>query len=319
MAKSTVSSSSHVVDAIPSGSRVKTKQIQSLRPSKRLKQPMRLPSAWRISGRAYHLIWRYRRLFTAITIVYGLLNLLLVQGLANHNDITTIKQELSQVFNGQFSSLASGLAGFVLLVGSAGNGSSNTAGAYQFFLLLLTSLALIWALRQTSAGTLVRMRDAYYRSMYPLVPFMLVLLVIGLELLPMLIGTSLYSIIISNGIAITGIEKLAWAGLAILLSLVSVYLISSSIFALYIVTLPDMTPLKALRSARQLVKLRRWVVARKLLFLPVLLLAAAAIIMVPIIIWLTALSQWVFFILTMLALVAVHAYLYCLYRELLNE
>ena len=41
--------------------------------------------------------------------------------------------------------------------------------------------------------------------------------------------------------------------------------------------------------------------------------------MVPIIIVLTPLAQWVFFLLTMFTLVAIHAYMYTLYRELLNE
>jgi hypothetical protein len=41
--------------------------------------------------------------------------------------------------------------------------------------------------------------------------------------------------------------------------------------------------------------------------------------MLPIIILLTSLAQWVFFLLTMFALVAVHAYMYTLYRELLND
>jgi hypothetical protein len=34
---------------------------------------------------------------------------------------------------------------------------------------------------------------------------------------------------------------------------------------------------------------------------------------------LTPLSQYVFFVLTICSLVAVHAYMYTLYRELLNE
>jgi hypothetical protein len=45
----------------------------------------------------------------------------------------------------------------------------------------------------------------------------------------------------------------------------------------------------------------------------------AAVIMLPIIIVLTPVAQYVFFVLTMFALVAVHTYMYTLYRELLNE
>src|SRR5205823_2479549 len=112
---------------------------------------------------------------------------------------------------------------------------------------------------------------------------------------------------------------LIWAVLFIILSFVSLYMLSASVFALYIVTLPDMTPLKALRSARELVHHRRWTVLRKILWLPLLLLIIAAVVMVPIIIVLTPLAQWIFFLLTMLALLAVHGYMYTLYRELLNE
>jgi hypothetical protein len=155
--------------------------------------------------------------------------------------------------------------------------------------------------------------------MTPLVPFLLVLVVIGLQLLPLVIGASLYAGVINNGLALYTVEKLAWALLAGLLGLLTLYMISSSIFALYIVTLQDMSPMQALRSARGLVRYRRWTVLRKLLYLPLVLLVAAAIIMLPIILLITPLAPWVFFILTMFSLIAAHAYVYTLYRELLNE
>jgi hypothetical protein len=94
-------------------------------------------------------------------------------------------------------------------------------------------------------------------------------------------------------------------------------MVSSSIFALYIVTLPDVTPMQALRSARELVRYRRWSIARKVLFLPVSLLVIAAVIMVPVILLVTPASEWVFFILSMLSIAVIHSYMYSLYRELL--
>lgn len=300
--------------------RLKSAKYKTFQLQKRIKHPVRLPNIWRLTEAAAFTLWRNKRLFIGITIVYGLLNLILVQGLASGTDIGSLKHELSQVFTGHFDSLASGLSIFVVLIGSAGNGSSQTAGAYQLFLGLIASLALIWGLRQVLAGnTAIRIRDTYYRGMYPLVPFVLVLLVVGLQLLPLVIGSSLYNTVISNGIAVYAVEKLLWGLLFLLLALLTFYMISSSLFALYIVTLPDMTPLKALRSARELVRYRRWSVLRKILWLPVMLLLIAVIIMLPIIIWITPLAQWVFFILTMFSLTAVHAYMYTLYRELLNE
>jgi hypothetical protein len=298
--------------------KLKQRSYKSFRLQTKIKHPIKLPSAIKLTKSAFWLVWHHKNLFIAITVIYGLLNLVLVRGIAGGTDLASVKQSFDEVFNGNFGSLASGLGVFVTLLGSSGNSTSETAGAYQTFLGLIASLAVIWALRQGMAGSKLQAKDAYYRGMYPLIPFILVLAVIGLQLLPMLVGLSVYSIVVSNGIAV-GAAQFAWLLFCGLLVLLSLYMISSSLFALYIVTLPDMTPLKALRSARELVRYRRWTVLRKVLWLPILLLVVAAVIMLPIIIWLTVLAQWVFFILSMFALLAVHAYMYTLYRELLNE
>ncbi len=300
--------------------RPKQTNYKSFRLHKRVKHFVRLPNVWRLTKTAAHTLWAHKKLFIGITLVYGVLNLIFVQGITSGaGDVNSLKDTLNQAFNGHLAGLASSLGVFTLLVGSAGNASNGTAGAYQLFLALIASLAMIWTLRQVFAETIPRVRDGYYKGIYPLVPFVLVLAVIGLQLLPWLVGASLYSLVINNGIAVYFVEKFLWALLYALLALLSAYMVSSSVFALYIVTLPDMTPMKALRSARELVRHRRWTVLRKVLALPVVLLLVAAVIMVPIIIWLTPLAQWVFFLLTMAALLAVHAYMYTLYRELLNE
>ncbi len=303
----------------PKPRRLKRPAYKSLHLQKRIKHPAKLPNVWRLTRMAAITLWNHKRLFVGIILIYGLLNLILVQGLSSSTNVDSLKHELNQVFTGHLGSLASGLSVFVVLLSSAGNGSSQTAGAYQLFLVLVASLAVIWALRQVSSGASFRIRDAYYRGMYPLVPFILVLLVIGLQLIPLLIGSTLYGIVTTNGIAVYAVEKLVWGLLFALLALLTLYMLSSSLFALYIVTLPDMTPLKALRSARELSRYRRWTVLRKIICLPIVLLIIAAIIMLPIITWLTPVTQWVFFLLTMFSLAAVHAYMYTLYREMLNE
>ncbi len=280
---------------------------------------LKIPSVWQLTKTAAVTLWKHKRLFISITLIYGLLNMILVQGLASGTDVGDIKEQLNKVFTGQFKELASSLSIFALLVSSAGESSNQTAGAYQLFIALISSLAIIWALRQVKLGSSIRVRDAFYRGMYPLVPFILVLLVIGLQLIPLIIGSALYNIVLTNGIAVQLVEQVLWAAMFGVLALSSLYMLSSSLFALYIVTLPNMTPMKALRSARKLVKNRRWTVLRKVLSLPVILLVVVGLIMVPTIIVLTPVAQFMFFILTMFSLVAIHAYMYTLYRELLNE
>jgi hypothetical protein len=184
-------------------------------------------------------------------------------------------------------------------------------------LTVLISLVTIWALRQVLAGRKIGVKESYYQGVYPLIPFTLVLLVMGLQLIPFAAGSWLYATIVSNGIAVTLAEKAVWTLLFFALSLLSLYMICSSVFALYIVTLPNMTPLKALRSARQLVLHRRSVVLRKILYLPLVLLLLGVVIMIPIVLLLTPIAEWVFFLLSMFVLIFVHAYMYTAYRELL--
>ncbi|HVW23260.1 MAG TPA: hypothetical protein VHB51_02140 [Candidatus Saccharimonadales bacterium] len=278
-----------------------------------------LPNVWKLTVGAMRLLWLHKTLFLGISLIYGVLNFVLVQGLSSNADIGNLKVALDQIFSGHLASLASGFTVFVILIGSGGGGNNNSAAAYQLFLILITSLAVIWSLRQVQAGKWPRTRDSFYQGIYPLIPFLLVLLVIGVQLVPLAIGGAVYSVVIGAGIASTALESAIWLMVFLGLAWASLYFVTASIFALYIVTLPDMTPMKALRSARELVRHRRLLVFRKLLWLPVALLIVAAVVMLPVITWITPLAPWLFFLLTLLVIPVANAYLYNLYRELLNE
>lgn len=276
-----------------------------------------LPKARKLFRASLGLLWQHKKLFGGIIVIYGLLNILLVRGLSGSSNLSDLKGTLDSVFHGVGGKLASSATSFVYLLGTSGSGNTATSGVYQSVLLIICSLAFIWALRQVLAKHQVRIRDSFYQGMYPLVPFLLLFLVIGLQLLPLVIGGGLYSTVIGNGIAVHAYEKAFWLVLFIGLGLWSLRMITGSLFALYIVTLPDMTPLSALRSAKQLVYGRRLLIWRKLIYLPVILLILAAIIEFPLILFVTPLAAWVFFGLSMVALAVVHSYLYNLYRELL--
>lgn len=290
----------------------------------KIERPVRskLPNVFRLTRKTYELLIINWKLLLGIVVVYGILNILLVRGFNGGIDVQELKSELSQLFSSGWGNLASGLTVFALLVSSSNTASaSETASAYQGFLLLIVSLALVWVFRQLLADrkAKLRIRDSFYQGMYPLVPVILVLFVISLQLIPAVIGGLLYATVISNGIAITTPEVVGWLIVFLVTVIISLLLITPSILALFIVSLPNMTPVKALQSARKLVKFRRWAVLRKLLFLPLLILALLCAIILPIILVVPVLAQWVFFALGMLVLPAALAYVYTLYRELLNE
>jgi hypothetical protein len=264
-----------------------------------------------ISQNSLNVLWKNKKLFGGIMLIYCIIYILFVQGLTNLPNSSTLTSGAGKLF--------SGFSTFALILGGGGSGTANPSGAtYQAFLIVTVSLVLIWTLRQVYSGNKVRIRDGYYKALYPFIPFVLILLFIGLQLLPLIIGSTLYNIVITQGIAINAFEKLVAVIFLIGIVILSLFFLSSSIFALYIVTLPDMTPIKALKSAKGLVKGRRALIMRKILFLPVALVILTSIIVLPFIFIYPPLAAWIIFSLTLLVIAVVHSYLYNLYRELIK-
>lgn len=298
--------------------KIKSNRYKSFKLQKRISpEGGKLPGVFRLFGRSLATLWRNPKVFLGIIAVYGLLNVILVYGFTAVGDVSEIKKELDNIFTGNWAQLATGATLFLQILGSAGNEGNPAAGAYQLMLLLLVSLALIWTLRQVYSGNKVRIRDSFYLGMAPLVQFLLVLFVVTLQLLPAFLGAFIFSQVTSAGVVVSGAEYVLWGTIFFILALVSLYMLSSSLFALYIVSLPDMTPLRALRSARELVRYRRWVVMRKIIFLPVALIVLAALIVIPLVIFVTPLATWAFFAFNMVAIAIIHSYMYALYRSLL--
>ncbi|HSX43337.1 MAG TPA: hypothetical protein VLF59_04595 [Candidatus Saccharimonadales bacterium] len=277
-----------------------------------------LPAAYRILATAFRQLWGAKKMVGGTVLVYGILNVILVKGLSASGDVQSIKTALDGGANGGAGAhLSSAFVSFAYLLATSGSDSTQAASVYQYLLLLVCSLAFIWLLRQLTAQHTVRIRDGFYSGMYPLVPFILVLFIVCLQLLPLLISTTLLSFIFSNGIASTIWEQILFIVPTILLSYWTLRMVTASVFAVYIVTLPDMTPLRALRSAKQLVRGRRLNLFAKLLFLPFALLLLACLVELPLILFATPVAPWMFLVLSIVAFAVVHAYLYTLYREML--
>lgn len=298
---------------------IKRPTYTSFRLSKPLKHPVsKIMSSRALLRQAFSLLGKYKSLFVGIAAVFGVVQLLLVQGVLAA-DFTLIVEYVQGALQQDTVGVTGGLTLFAYLLSSSMEGVSAEGGVYQSILLVIFTLALVWALRNTMAGTKVRVRDAYYKGMYPLIPFILVFLVVLLQLLPLLVGAWLYETMISAGVAVTIIEQLFWLIIAGLFALLTFYMLCSSIIALYIVMLPDMTPMKALRSARELVQYRRLKVFWRLVVLAISSLLFVALFVLPTIVFATALAPWVFYISSVAVIVVVHSYLYSLYRELLRD
>jgi hypothetical protein len=291
--------------------------LERFRPHTVIKHPVRLPSVWQLTKKTSLILWENRIIFLGIVAWYAVLSFIFVQN--TNGSANNLKSTLDHVGAGNLGDIASSFGAFAVLASSTANTASPTAGFYQFVFAVITTLAVIWVVRQRASGTKVRIRDAYYRGMYPIIPFILVLLVICVQLLPLAIGAALYATVMNGGIAVHFIEQVFWSLLFLGLALWSLYMVTATVFALYIVSLPDMAPIEAIRSARKLVHHRRLIVLRKIIYMPLVLLLIAAILMLPVILVAVSLAPAILSLLSMAGLVAANTYMYSLYRELVNE
>jgi hypothetical protein len=251
--------------------------------------------------------------------VYGIGVILLVRGFFSNQDFTVIKQTLDSILTGTTGKIESTLIQLTTLFSSNNTISTTTGGIYQTILLIICSLAIIWIFRQSQAKKPVSMKAAFYQGMYPIIPFLLVLLVVTIQLLPLLTASYLFKALISNGVAVLWWEIMISYVVICTLAYSSLRMLTSSIFAFYIVTLPGMAPLQALRSARNLVFGRRLLIWRKFLLLPFVLVVATSLLVLPFMFIFTSVVSWLFFILSVFWFSISHGYLYTLYRELIKD
>jgi hypothetical protein len=302
------------------GGRVRklTKKQAKAKAKKEVKTRQPLPSSFRLTWLVFKVIKKYWKTLGAIVLVYLLLNIIFASGLSNvSSEFDNIKADLQA--NGSSSTSILHAAGvFTALVGSAGSSGSSTGSSLQITLFIIESLVIIWALRHLISGQEIGVKQAYYHAMTPLIPFLLVLAVVVIQLLPATIGALVFEAVANSVITNGTVATVASSIIFVLLASWSFYMICASIFSLYIVTLPDMQPRQALRSAKDLIKHRRLQVIRRVVFLPLAILIFMGVVIVPLIFVASLLVPSVFFALSMLAILFVHTYLYSLYRSLIE-
>jgi hypothetical protein len=128
---------------------------------------------------------------------------------------------------------------------------------YSVIFFLLSWLTTVWLLRATLSGARPRIRDGLYNAGAPIVSTGIVMAVLILQLVPGTIGVIVMNAAISTNLFSSGLLAMLISVGAGLLVLVSVYLVTSTLIALVVVTLPGMYPLQAIRTAGDLVVGRR--------------------------------------------------------------
>jgi len=286
--------------------------------AKKVAKKKTLPSTWSLLKSAFNQIEQNKKLFIGIMVVYLLLTMIFVKGISGNFQISSIQQNVIDSLGEQSGKLQRGTASYGILLGSAVSAPGDVESIYQTILIMIAGLATIWALRKTyNERPKVQIRDAFYKGMYPLIPYLIVLFVMLMYCLPLGITSTIFSAIQANGLAVSGPEQLIWTSVLIAGGLLTAYLLLSAVFAIYIVTLPNMRPIKALKEANALVKFRRWQIAKKFIIFFGGSLLVSAIVLIPLIIFFARGAEVIYLVFSMLFMVLSNAFTYRIYRQLI--
>lgn len=285
------------------------------RRSKQATAEAALPSIWKLVGLTYRTLSDHWKILLSITFIYFTLYVLFVRS-APDLSVSESRDVVSELLGGETSEVLETITVAGTVLASAGQNETGQV-LYGGLFFIVFSLVIIWALRRIFADKKFRLRDAFYRSQTPLIPYSLILILVAIQLLPFGLGGLLYSVVQANNIAASGAETLVFVGIWVGLGLLSGWWLANSVLSTYAVTLPGMYPMAALKATKQLVKHRRWLVLRKILFL---IAGLGLLFLITLLFTVTiapGLNLWLIDLFSVLAVPLIHIYLYHLYRALI--
>jgi hypothetical protein len=301
---------------------------------------LELPGYFAFTADVRRLLWANKKTFLLLALTFAVLTAIVV-GVGSQSTYSTMVSTLKSTSNNTFTGFLGevGKASLIFVTTSTGALSQNldstqTVYAQIFGVLfgLMTWLTVVWLLRNILAGHKVKLRDGLYSASAPLLATFLVGVVVVLQLLPLALALIAYSAATTTGlIAAGGAPAMIFWIVAALLVLLSAYLITSTLFALVIVTLPGMYPFRAIRTAGDLVIGRRMRILLRILWMIVGVVIAWAVIMIPLILidnWVT--SAWkafddvpfipfVILALSSFTIIWIASYIYLLYRRIVAD
>ncbi len=284
---------------------------------------------------SFKIIFKNWKIFLPLILLIAVLNVFLV-GLMNEDTFVQLQKSIDETSEDiQMGKLGTFAKSGLLLVSTITTGglAQNQTEVQQIFatlLFIITWLVTIYLLRHILAKHKVKLRDGLYNALAPFISTLIVGLVIFIEAIPAMIVIIAYSAAVATDFLSTPFYALIFFIFAALLTLLSVYLISSSLVAMVAVSAPGLYPLVAIHTANDLLAGRRIKFIIRVLYLIVTLVVVWVIVMLPLIALdlflksilpvLSGLPFVSFELLVMSCFSAVYAttYLYLYYRRLLD-
>lgn len=296
---------------------------------------LKLPGFFAFTGYVAKIIWQHKATFMLLGLIYAVLSGLFV-GLgsqANFNAlVSSLKDSGTDLFNGGWGQIGqAGILVFATFGGALNTTPTTDQQIYAALFGLMVWLTSVWLLRNMLAGNKVRLRDGLYSAGAPLLATVLVFLVMLVQLLPLALAFIGYSAASSSGLLSGGVEAMMFWFAAGGLALLSLFWLTSSFFALVIVTIPGMYPMTALSRAGDLVTSRRFRLLMRILWLMLTVAITWAVVMIIV----ALLDAWlghlwpafanvpvvpvVMLVLGSLSIIWASSYVYLLYRKVVDD
>ena len=310
---------------------------RSFRVTKRrdYRRSLKLPGYFALTKQAWQLMRKHWQIFVGLTAIYAVLGVLL-SGLISQDTY----QQLKDTINGtnQGSALGTIVPTLMLFAGVVTNqlgGSTGGVASSQQVIGALIGLYIwlttIWLVRGVTAGRRLKIRDGLYNAGAPVIALSVLVFIALIQLLPAAIAVIIYGAADTSGMLQQTVVLMLAAGATILIVTLSIYWLTSTLFAMVIITLPGMYPLEAARLASDVVLGRRMRILLRLMWLLVVLAVVWAAVLIPVITidgalktvipalnWLP-LVPLVALMLVAFSIVASACYIYLFYRKVVAD
>ena len=298
-------------------------------------RPFEAPGLLAHAVASFKMLFKNWRLFLPFILLIAILNIALV-GLMSEETYVTFQDSLDETAEdikaGELGTFAR--SGLLLIstitTGGLSQGMTESQQFAAVILFLITWLVTIYLVRHRLAGHKLKLRDGLYNALTPFISTLIVVAVIFIEAIPLMIVVITYSAAVATDFLSTPFYALIYFIFAALLSILSIYLISSSLIALIAISAPGLYPLVAVRTASDLLAGRRIKFIIRVIYLFFVLIVVWVFVMLPLIALDLVLKQAIpglqglpvvsFELLLMTCFSTVYAtiYLYLFYRRLLD-
>lgn len=293
-----------------------------------------------VPGITYHALKTFKVIFNNWKLFLPLLIIVVVMaivfiGLMNESTF----QQFQQVLNQTTEQMGYGDIGYVAKAGlllistvttgglsSAANETNTIFGVLIFLIIWLTT---IFILRHRLAGHNIKLRDALYNSLTPMISSFVVFAIAVIQCIPIFLLVIVYSAAVQTDFLSTPLYALAFFIFAAVMIILSGYLLSSSIIAFVAVSAPGLYPMQAMHTSSDLMMGRRVKFIIRIISLLLVLTITWVVVMLPLIVFdlLMKNFEWAagipfvpvcLLVMTCFTGIYITAYLYLYYRWMLD-